>query len=38
MTDQTISQRTADAFLKSKWNWRAPSVDRASVEKSLANA
>jgi hypothetical protein len=27
-----------DAFAKTKWNWRAPSVDRASVERSLNNA
>lgn len=27
-----------DAFAKTKWNWRNPSVDRASVERSLANA
>lgn len=34
---QSATDRT-DAFSKSKWNWRAPSVDRASVEKSLQNA
>ncbi len=27
-----------DAFAKTKWNWRNPSVDRASVERSLSNA
>jgi len=27
-----------DAFSKTKWNWRNPSVDRASVERSLGNA
>lgn len=27
-----------DAFAKTKWNWRNPSVDRASVERSLHNA
>ena len=32
------TQRTADAFSKSKWNWRNPSVDRASVERSVHNA
>ena len=27
-----------DAFAKTKWNWRNPSVDRASVERSINNA
>lgn len=27
-----------DAFSKTKWNWRTPSVDRASVERSIGNA
>lgn len=27
-----------DPFAKTKWNWRAPSCDRESVEQSLANA
>jgi hypothetical protein len=34
MTDTSVS----DAFSKTKWNWRNPSVDRASVERSLGNA
>ena len=29
---------TGDAFSKTKWNWRNPSVDRASVERSINNA
>ena len=32
------TNKTIDAFSKSKWNWRAPSVDRASVERSVCNA
>jgi len=31
------SDRTGDAFGKSKWNWRTPSCDRAVVERSLHN-
>jgi len=27
-----------DLYAKTKWNWRSPSVDRDSAEKSLNNA
>ena len=33
-----MAEIKSDPFAKTKWNWRNPSVDRASVEVSLNNA
>ena len=33
-----MSDIKSDPFAKTKWNWRAPSIDRNCVEQSLQNA